>query len=180
VRAARRKWGYAIVETHPVERWLPWSQDVPPVLVLKARSLKVRRIILFLMIGGFSALCTLALRGLLTLIIPFEAAVATAHVAGMTIAFSLDRLFVFTEYQGRLFPAYLRFFSVNLISLALATIVSSLLYRFIFPLTPLGHDADYLAHFFGLAATAIPSYFGHRAFSFSNRKTETAETTGAP
>jgi hypothetical protein len=39
VRAARRKRGYAIVETHPVERWLPWSQDAPPVLVLKSRSL---------------------------------------------------------------------------------------------------------------------------------------------
>jgi putative flippase GtrA len=113
------------------------------------------------------------------MIIPFEAAVAAAHVAGMTLAFSLNRLFVFTEYAGRLWPAYLRFFSVNLVSLALATGVSSLLFRFIFPLTPLGHDADYLAHFFGLAATAVPSYFGHRAFSFANRKAEADNTTAS-
>jgi putative flippase GtrA len=91
-----------------------------------------------------------------------------AHVFGLTLAFTLNRLFVFTAYEGRLLPAYARFFGVNLISLAVATSVSSLLFRFVFPLIQLGHDADYLAHFLGLAATALPSYLGHRFFSFAN------------
>lgn len=137
----------------------------------RLRTLDYRRMAGFVAVGGTSAVATIAVRALLMQVVPFEAAVALSHVFGLTMAFTLNRLFVFTSYEGRVLPAYLRFFVVNLLSLAIATATSSLLYRVVFTavdLGPVDPYSDYLAHFIGLGFAAAPSYFGHSRFSFRN------------
>jgi putative flippase GtrA len=126
----------------------------------------INQFLFFLLVGSTSAVLTILIRALLNTLIAFEAAVAISQVFGMTFAFILNRFFVFRGYKGGLLVAYSRFMFVNIWSLIIVTVVSSGLYRFIFVLVPVGSYADYLAHFLGLAATAIPSYFGHRLFSF--------------
>lgn len=126
----------------------------------------LRRFARFGLVGGCSAVMTLTLRIALTWLIPFEAAVAVAHVAGLTVAFNLNRLFVFTEFRGSLWRAYGRFFAVNLLSLAIATAVSSLLYRLVLPSPDPSGWWALVAHFIGLGAAAVPSYFSHATFSF--------------
>ena len=142
------------------------------MIAQRLRALNYRRILSFLMVGGTSAVATIAVRALLTLVAPFEVAVALAHVFGLTMAFTLNRLFVFTTYEGRLLPAYLRFFLVNLLSLAIATITSSILFRLVFQAIDVGPYSAYIAHFIGLGAAAAPSYFGHSYFSFRHRATD--------
>lgn len=132
-----------------------------------------RRMVAFLLVGGASAIATIALRAVLTRIVAFEIAVAVSHVFGLTMAFSLNRLFVFRTYEGGLIPAYLRFFLVNLLSLAIATAVSSFMFRVVFQKIEVGPYADYIAHFIGLGSAAIPSYFAHTNFSFKNKPIDT-------
>lgn len=131
--------------------------------------LDYRRIAGFLMAGGLSAVATVALRALLTQVTIFEVAVAVSHVFGLTLAFTLNRLFVFKGYDGRLLPAYLRFFVVNMGSLLIATVTSSVFFRLVFATVEVGPYSDYIAHIIGLGAAAIPSYLGHSLFSFRGR-----------
>jgi putative flippase GtrA len=150
------------------------------VLMVKLPDLNYGRLFAFLAVGGTSAVATLAVRAGLTLLMPFEAAVALAHVFGLTMAFTLNRIFVFKTYEGSLLAAYGRFFLVNLLSLAIATGVSSLMFRLVFHTIDVGPYADYIAHFIGLGSAALPSYLGHANFSFRSRRAAIAATQGPP
>jgi putative flippase GtrA len=130
------------------------------------QQLEIRRFFLFIVVGCFSAVSSLAVRGALSHIVFFEFAVAVAHLVGLTIAFTLGRIFVFTNFSGSLWAAYRRFFLVNLLSLAIATVASALFYRSALPVIGWKIYPDYTAHFLGLGCAAIPSYLGHRFYSF--------------
>lgn len=123
--------------------------------------------IAFLLVGATSAVGSLATRYLANAVMPFEAAVIVAHVAGMLCAFSLDRCFVFAVTSQRQWPSQLgRFAIVNVLSLITATAVSSLAFRSVLPLVGIHVHADFVAHFLGLAACSVPSFLGHKYFSF--------------
>lgn len=126
----------------------------------------------FLIVGFSAAVFTIAARAMLSWVVVFEAAVAVSHLLGLCLAFALNRLMVFAEYNGPMLPAYWRFVLVNLVSLIIATAISSILYRFVIVAFALGGFAAYVSHFLGLAASAIPSYFGHALFTFRNQPTE--------
>ena len=89
-----------------------------------------------------------------------------AQIVGVVIAFSLNRVLVFTSFAGSLAGAFRRFFLVNVFSLGLVTAISALFYRTALPLVGWTLYPDYVAHFIGLAASTFPSYFGHRFYSF--------------
>ena len=126
----------------------------------------VRRFALFLVVGVLAASTALLLRALLNRVVPFELAVAMAQLAGLMVAFALDRIIVFTRFSGSLVGAFRRFFVVNLFSLTILTVISALFYRSVLPLLGWSLYPDYTAHFIGMGVTALPSYFGHRFYTF--------------
>jgi putative flippase GtrA len=130
----------------------------------------VKQFVAFILVGTTSAVFTILLRAGLNELLPFEPSVAFSHFFGLGLAFILNRLFVFKSYSGPLLGAYIRFFLVNIASLVIATSFSSLLYRFVLPAIRVDYYNDYLAHFMGLGASAVPSYFGHRYFSFGRSR----------
>ena len=127
---------------------------------------EIRRFALFVMVGFLAAIVSIISRALLSRFTLFEVAVALAQLIGLAVAFSLGRMIVFTEFSGSLAGACRRFFVVNLVSLAIATLVSALFYRTALPLLGWSFYPDYTAHFIGLGAATLPSYFGHRFYSF--------------
>jgi putative flippase GtrA len=113
-----------------------------------------------------AAIVTLVSRYFLNFLVIFEVAVAIAQVIGLLVAFTLNRWLVF-ETGGRLVVAELaRFSMVNVFSLTLSIVVSSLCYRLIFPELGLTFYPELTAQIVGLAACLFPSYFGHKLFTF--------------
>ena len=127
---------------------------------------ELRRFGIFVAVGIVAAAGSLVSRGLLSGIVPFEIAVVIAQIVGVVIAFSLNRVLVFTSFAGSLAGAFRRFFVVNIFSLGIVTAISALFYRTALPLAGWTFYPDYTAHFIGLGVATLPSYFGHRLYSF--------------
>jgi putative flippase GtrA len=127
---------------------------------------EIRRFALFVMVGFLAAIVSIISRALLSRFTLFEVAVALAQLIGLAVAFSLGRMIVFTEFTGSVATACRRFAIVNLVSLTIATFVSALFYRTALPFAGWSFYPDYTAHFIGLGAATLPSYFGHRFYSF--------------
>lgn len=125
-----------------------------------------RRFVGFLLVGATSAVITLIVRYILNLVIPFEAAVALSHAVGVSIAFPLNKVFIFAQSKEHFQGQFFRFLLINLISLALSTLASSFFYRVILPVIGVHFHPDVIANILGLACAAVPSYVGHKHFSF--------------
>lgn len=107
-------------------------------------------------------------RYLLNMFMPFEIAVVLAYLAGMAAAYVLARMFVF-EASGRSIASEVqRFAIVNLFALTLVWSISVATARIVFPSIGFTWHADDLAHFIGVLAPAVASYFGHRFYTFSS------------
>jgi putative flippase GtrA len=121
----------------------------------------------FLLTGGVAAGVNLASRYLLNLVMSFELAVVLAYLIGMITAYVLARLFVFAASGRSVASEFGRFTITNAFALALVWIISVGLARLVFPATGFTWHANDVAHLIGVAAPAITSYFGHRAFTFA-------------
>jgi len=119
----------------------------------------------FVATNGGAAVLTLLARFLFNFVFIFEVSVALAHFVGMTTAFTLNKFFVF-ETESGIAGQYGRYALVNLLSLAVTTGVSALLYRVVLPAAGIGFYPALLAHFIGLGTMAVPSYLAHKHFSF--------------
>lgn len=107
-------------------------------------------------------------RYLLNVFMRFEIAVVLAYLVGMAAAYVLARMFVF-ELSGRTVAAEVqRFVVVNLFALTLVWSISVVTANIVFPSIGFTWHADDLAHFIGVLAPAVASYFGHRYYTFSN------------
>ena len=122
----------------------------------------------FLVTGGIAAMINIGSRYLLNMFMRFEFAVIVAYLAGMAAAYILARMFVF-EASGRSVASEAqRFVVVNLFALTLVWSISVATARVVFPSIGFTWHADDLAHFIGVTAPAVASYFGHRFYTFSN------------
>ena len=131
------------------------------------------RLLRFLLTGGASAAVAAVARWLLDLALSYEAAVALSYLVGMTVAFVLARLFVFTPPEGARAAGwseargeYARFALVNAVAFAQVWLVSVGLARLVFPAIGFRWHADTVAHLIGLASPVWTSYLGHKHFSF--------------
>ena len=120
----------------------------------------------FLVTGGIAAIVNIISRYLLSDLMLFEVAVTIAYLIGMTTAFFLAKLFVFPETGGSAQGKYARFALVNLLSLAMVWGVSVGLLRGLFPLINFTWHAEMVAHVIGVVSPAVPSFWGHRNFTF--------------
>lgn len=121
---------------------------------------------LFVMAGGTAALVNIGSRIVFNLVVPYEAAIVLAYLIGMTIAYVLNKLFVFERSGRAVADEYVRFAIVNLVALAQVWIVSVALARFVFPSIGFVWHADTVAHVIGVIVPVFTSYLGHKHFSF--------------
>jgi putative flippase GtrA len=122
----------------------------------------------FLSTGGLAATVNLFSRHELNKVLSFEAAVVLAYLLGMLTAYILARHFVFPDSGRTVVSELKRFTVINVFSLALVWLISIGLARRLFPAIGFRWHAEDIAHFVGVAAPAVVSYFGHRAYTFSS------------
>lgn len=125
----------------------------------------------FLSTGGLAAVLNLLSRRELNKFMSFEIAVVLAYLLGMITAYVLARRFVFQATGRSVVSELKRFAIVNVFSLVLVWSISVGLANHLFPAIGLIWHADDIAHFIGVAAPAVVSYFGHRAYTFSSPET---------
>jgi putative flippase GtrA len=122
----------------------------------------------FLATGGFAAAVNLFSRYLLNLILSIEIAVALSYLIGMATAYVLARFFVFQASGRSVTDEFKRFAIVNVFSFIFVWAISVALARHVFPAVRFQWHADDIAHFVGVGAPAVASYFGHRAYTFAS------------
>jgi putative flippase GtrA len=122
----------------------------------------------FLSTGGFAAAVNLFSRSQLNKIMSFEIAVALSFPLGVVTAYILARAFVFQASGRSVGEEFKRFAIVNVVALILVWSISVGLARYLFPTISFEWHADDIAHFIGVAAPAVISYFGHRSYTFSS------------
>lgn len=127
---------------------------------------ELRRFILFFIAGGAAAAVNILTRIGINWFVPYEASIVLAYLCGMTVAYLLNKHFVF-ETSGRgMISEYLRFALVNLLAVAQVWIVSVGLARLIFPAIGYTWHSETVAHVIGVVIPVFTSYLGHRHFSF--------------
>ncbi|MGF1446361.1 MAG: GtrA family protein [Pikeienuella sp.] len=132
----------------------------------RLRGLFEHRFLRFLFFGGVSALANILARVAFSRVMPFEAAVAAAHLVGMAVAYTSFRLFVFAPTGRSMRAEVTGFVLVNLWSLAQIWVVSVGLYRLAFPAFGWTWQAALIAHSIGVGTTAVTSFLGHKYLTF--------------
>ncbi len=118
--------------------------------------------------GGIAAAVNIGSRLLFNRVMPYEAAVVVAYVCGMTVAFLLNRAFVFQgASKGRASRQTWRFALVNLAALAQVWVVGVGLARIVFLKIGFVWHAELVAHSIAVASPVVTSYFAHKYFSFA-------------
>jgi putative flippase GtrA len=130
----------------------------------------------FLLVGGIAATVNVLSRIALNLTMSYEAAIVVAYACGMTTAYVLNKLFVFTSSGRAVQDEYLRFTIVNLVAGAQVWIVSVGLARLVFPTIGFVWHAQTAAHILGVIMPTFTSYLGHRFFSFAPAPIRAADT----
>jgi putative flippase GtrA len=125
----------------------------------------------FLWTGGLAAGVNLASRYVLNKGLSFEVSVVLAYLLGMLTAYVLVRQFVFKPSGRAVISELKRFAIVNAFSLVLVWSISVGLARHLFPEIGFAFHPEDIAHFVGVAAPAVLSYYGHRAYTFATEKT---------
>jgi putative flippase GtrA len=120
----------------------------------------------FVATGSVAAIANLASRYFLDFVMPFELAVVLAYAVGMVVAFVLFQRMIFGNPDTPLRRRMIRFTQVNLIGMALAWVVSSVMARLVLPAAGWTFHPFEVAHFLGVAAPTFSSYFLHRAYTF--------------
>ncbi|RAI43021.1 GtrA family protein [Rhodoplanes roseus] len=128
------------------------------------------RFVLFLAAGGTAAVVNVLSRVALGLVVSYEVAVVLAYLCGMTVAFALNRAFVFAPSGRAAHQEYVRFAIVNAVAIVQVWIVSVGLARLVFPAIGFAWHAETVAHIVGVAVPTVTSYLGHKHFSFAARR----------
>ncbi len=120
----------------------------------------------FIAVSGVAALVNLLARALFSRFLVYEIAVALAYLIGMSVAFVLNRKYVFPLQTAAMHSQYIRFSIVNVLALAQVWIVSVGLARIVFPAIGFTWQAETVAHAIGLAVPAVTSFVGHKYYTF--------------
>lgn len=130
------------------------------------KKLPASQFVRFLVTGGISALVNLASRYVLNFFLPFSWSVILAYIIGMFTAYNLFRIFVFAPSGRRMRSEAWRFVLVNIVSLGIVWAVSMILNYTVLPKLGLVWHREDIAHLIGVFSPAVPSYVGHKFFSF--------------
>lgn len=128
-----------------------------------------RRFVKFVVAGLAAAAVNIGSRVVLSLFIPYSAAIVAAYIIAMAVAFTLYKLFVFEKSGRSSHGESFRFVVVNMVALVQVWLVSEALVRFVFPWIGWRWHAETVAHTIGVATPIFTSYLGHKHFSFAAR-----------
>lgn len=120
----------------------------------------------FLMASGVAALVNVGSRILLSHWIPYVPAILLAFCLGLITAFSLNKLFVFSESSNRLHHQFLWFLLINLAAVAQTVLASLIVARWLLPALHVDFHNETIAHAIGVVIPAVTSYIGHKHLSF--------------
>ncbi|KQQ12916.1 sugar translocase [Methylobacterium sp. Leaf123] len=126
-------------------------------------------VVRFLIAGGSAVAINWVARILLSLALPFEAALILAYGIGMVAGFWLYRVFVFrAAAHGTLRGQLVLFLAVNAVGLAVVLAVSTLVIDGLTGLLPglKPAVAQALGHGAGIAVGAVTNFLGHRLLTF--------------
>lgn len=132
-----------------------------------------RRILGFVLVGVIAGVANAAARVLLSNFVSYEVSVALAFPIGVTIAFALNRTFVFRDISGNTRNQYMKFAIINIFALAQVWLVSVGLARWLFPAIGFTWHADLIAHTIGLASPLATSFLAYVKFVFVDSATDT-------
>jgi len=127
---------------------------------------ELRRLIRFVFAGGTAAIVNILSRIVINWLVPYEVAIVLAYLCGMTIAYLLNKHFVFLSDDHRIASEYMRFALVNLGAVIQVWCISVGLARWLFPAIGFVWHAETVAHVIGVASPVYTSYLGHKFFSF--------------
>ena len=125
-----------------------------------------RSFLLFVLVGMIAAAVNVLARYFINFAVSFELAIVLAFPIALSVAFVLNRSFVFKSEDKRVAGQYGRFLLVNLLMLCQVWVVSICLARYVFPAIGLTWHAELLAHIIGVGSPIVTSYFAHKHFSF--------------
>jgi putative flippase GtrA len=120
----------------------------------------------FLVAGGLAALANILSRILLDTAVTYEVAILLAYLVGVTVAFLLNKRFVFKAAPGASAGQYGRFLLVNVVAFLQVWLVSVLLARFLFPALGFHNHGETIAHVIGVLSPVVTSFLLHKHFSF--------------
>ena len=135
-------------------------------MIERLRALLSSQMTLFLLVGGSAAAAQWLVRFPLNLVMPYAAAVVVAYGVGMTIAFELNRRYVFPAGADARHKQFVRFFLVNILSFATVWAVSVGLGSILLPRLMAPALAEAVGHGVGVLSPAFASYFLHKHFTF--------------
>jgi energy-coupling factor transport system substrate-specific component len=121
----------------------------------------------FLLAGGLATLVNWLIRFPLSLILPFDAAVAAAYVFGMFIGFFLYRQWVFPPTASAFSGQVLRFIAVNILGAGVAIVAAPQLATIVAQSGLSNQMSLALGHAAALALGALVNYFGHKLITFA-------------
>ncbi|MFL8077930.1 GtrA family protein [Xanthomonas vasicola] len=125
-----------------------------------------RQFIGFVAVGGISAAANFSSRVLLSHWFAYVPAIAMAYLIGITIAFLLNRRFVFRESANALHKQAFWFVTVNILAILQTITISLLLARWLFPLIEFKFHPEAVAHAVGVVTPIFTSFIGHKHLSF--------------
>ena len=131
---------------------------------MKAPALS-RQFVLFLVAGGLAAAVNFGSRILLSQWLHYVPAIVIAYCLGMITAFTLNKLFVFSDAGNRLHHQVLWFIAINLAAVAQTIVISLLFARWVLPALGVDFHNETIAHAIGVAVPVVTSYIGHKRFS---------------
>lgn len=125
-----------------------------------------RQFLVFLLTGGTAAAVNFGSRVLYSLWLDFSSAVIIAYITGMTTAFVLAKLFVFTESQQSVQRSAMFFLLVNLVAVMQTWAISMGLALYVLPTLGVTVFVYEIAHAIGVLVPVFTSYIGHKRWSF--------------
>lgn len=126
----------------------------------------LHRPVRFVLAGGSAAVVNFCSRILLSVFLPYAAAIICAYAIGMATAFLLNRQFVFQEATNRLHEQVAWFIAVNALAALQTLIISLALADYALPWAGITWHAHEIAHAVGIMAPIFTSYIGHKRFTF--------------
>ena len=134
-------------------------------------SLLENRAVRFLLAGGLAALVNFGSRFVYSLFVDFSTAVVLAFITGLTTAFILNKLYVFTVSRNTVGQEMSWFLFINLLALAQTWGLSVYLAQVLPGVLPVSGEpgrqlSDAIAHGAGVLLPVFTSYLGHKYLTF--------------
>ena len=120
----------------------------------------------FAVVGIVAGGINIAARYLIDYFTSYEVAVALAFPIALTVAFALNRNYVFKSEKRQTASQFLRFAIVNLSALFQVWVISVGLVRYVFPAIGFEWNPELIGHSIGVASPVLTSFLFYKYWIF--------------